>query len=237
MTIAAAEIVRLFARSVVLKEQLGGSDGLQGFASTFNDLNPLTPGAYNLGPFKYNEQSLWVMIVGWSLVALWSLFVFSLMRSPWGRVLKGIREDEDAVRSLGKNVYWFKMQSLIIGGLAGAFGGFMIALGQDAVSPDSYATTLTFTIYVILILGGAARTFGPILGTILFMFLLQFVDVTLGEAVDAGIITFLDSTQAAQVRLDPRGRWPHAADDLSAAGNPRRPKGDRARCPITQSPD
>ena len=42
------------------------------------------------------------------------------MRSPWGRVLKAIREDEDAVRSLGKNVYAYKMQSLIIGGLFGS---------------------------------------------------------------------------------------------------------------------
>ena len=45
------------------------------------------------------------------------------MRSPWGRVLKSIREDEDAVRSLGKNVYAYKMQSLIIGGLFGALAG------------------------------------------------------------------------------------------------------------------
>ena len=50
------------------------------------------------------------------------------MRSPWGRVLKSIREDEDAVRSLGKNVYAYKMQSLIIGGMFGALAGIMTAL-------------------------------------------------------------------------------------------------------------
>ena len=47
------------------------------------------------------------------------------MRSPWGRVLKGIREDEDAVRSLGKNVYSYKMQALVLGGMIGAVGGFV----------------------------------------------------------------------------------------------------------------
>ena len=57
------------------------------------------------------------------LVALVCVFVALLVRSPWGRVLKAIREDEDAVRSLGKNVYAYKMQALIIGGVIGAIGG------------------------------------------------------------------------------------------------------------------
>jgi len=141
------------------------------------------------------------MIVGWSLVALFSLVTFLLARSPWGRILKGIREDEDAVRSLGKNVYWYKMQALILGALMAGFGGFVIGIFFNAVSPDIYATALTFAIYTILILGGAARVAGPILGAILFGFLFQFVNVTLSEAVNADVITFLDSSQTAQVRL------------------------------------
>ena len=62
------------------------------------------------------------------LVALACLFVYLLVRSPWGRVLKAIREDEDAVRSLGKNVYSYKLQSLVIGGVIGAIGGIMFAV-------------------------------------------------------------------------------------------------------------
>ena len=60
------------------------------------------------------------------------------MRSPWGRVLKGIREDENAVRSLGKNVYSYKMQSLIIGGVLGAFAGMIFTLPRGAVQPANY---------------------------------------------------------------------------------------------------
>ena len=60
--------------------------------------------------------------------------VWRLMRSPWGRVLKGIREDEDAVRSLGKNVFAYKMQALVVGGVIGAVGGIVYAL-PSAVSP------------------------------------------------------------------------------------------------------
>lgn len=202
VTIAAAEVVRLIVRSVKFKETLGGSDGLQQFADRFYQLSPLSDTfRINFGPFLFSNQELWVMIVGWSLVAIFSIITLLLVRSPWGRILKGIREDEDAVRSLGKNVYWYKMQALMLGAMMAGFGGFVIGIYFSAVSPDIYATALTFAIYTILILGGAARVAGPILGAILFGFIFQFVSVALNEAVKADYIEFLDTSQTAQVRL------------------------------------
>ena len=65
---------------------------------------------------RYSGYTLWTLTVGWVLVAVLAVVVWSLMRSPWGRVLKAIRENEDAVRSLGKGVYSYKMQALIMGG-------------------------------------------------------------------------------------------------------------------------
>ena len=56
-------------------------------------------------------------VFGIVLLAIAVYLVWALMRSPWGRVLKGIREDEDAVRSLGKNVFAYKMQALVVGGV------------------------------------------------------------------------------------------------------------------------
>ena len=79
------------------------------------------------------------------------------MRSPWGRVLKAIREDEDAARALGKNVYSYKMQSLVLGGVFGALGGMIYALGTGSAQPDQYQNANTFLAYAALILGGAAR--------------------------------------------------------------------------------
>ena len=70
----------------------------------------------------------WVRVVAWSLVGLSCVLVFLLVRSPWGRLLRGIREDEDAMRSLGKNVFAIKMQALIIGGMFGALGGMVYVL-------------------------------------------------------------------------------------------------------------
>lgn len=109
----------------------------------------------------------WVRLVAWSLVGLSALLVLLLVRSPWGRLLRGIREDEDAMRSLGKNVFVIKMQALIIGGLFGALGGIMYAL-PGTVQPDAFGRNLTFFAYTALLLGGAATIFGPVLGSILF---------------------------------------------------------------------
>ncbi len=106
VTIATAEIVRLVVRSVRFKHFFGGSDGINNFSKAFRDLNPFGVGDfYGIRPFRFSGYTLWTLLVAWVLVAVGSIFVWALMRSPWGRVVKAIREDEDAVRSLGKNVY------------------------------------------------------------------------------------------------------------------------------------
>jgi neutral amino acid transport system permease protein len=93
--------------------------------------------------------------------------VLGLTRSPWGRALKGVREDEDAMRSLGKNVFAIKMQALVIGGLFGAVGGMMYVL-PAAVQPDALGRSITFFAYTALLLGGAATIWGPVLGSLIF---------------------------------------------------------------------
>ena len=203
VTIAAAEIIRLVVRSVTFKDTFGGSDGRQAFAGGFYDLNPYPEGSYTIGNFGFNERQMWILTVGWILVALSCLVVFLLMRSPWGRVLKAIREDEDAVRSLGKNVYYYKMQSLIIGGVLGCLGGFVYALGQASIQPDIFGTDTTFFAYTVLILGGAARVFGPVVGAMIFWVVLSLTDNVLNEAIDAGYVStsVINNTQVGQFRF------------------------------------
>jgi neutral amino acid transport system permease protein len=203
VTIAAAEIIRLTVRSVTFESTFGGSDGRQAFAGGFYDLNPYPVHEYNIGRFGFNERQMWILTVGWILVALSCLVVYLLMRSPWGRVLKAIREDEDAVRSLGKNVYAYKMQSLIIGGVLGCLGGFVYALGQASIQPDIFGTDTTFFAYTILILGGAARVGGPVVGAMIFWVILSLSDNILNEAIDAGYISksLISTTQVGQFRF------------------------------------
>jgi len=175
----------------------------QAFAGGFYDLNPYPVHEYNIGNFGFNERQMWILTVGWILVALSCLVVYLLMRSPWGRVLKAIREDEDAVRSLGKNVYAYKMQSLIIGGVLGCLGGFVYALGQASIQPDIFGTDTTFFAYTILILGGAARVGGPVVGAMIFWVILSLSDNILNEAIDAGYISksLISTTQVGQFRF------------------------------------
>ncbi|MEN9646351.1 MAG: hypothetical protein RL238_3020 [Actinomycetota bacterium] len=157
---------------------------------------------------KYLGSELWVLIVGWVLVGIFSVFVYMLMRSPWGRVIKGIREDEDAVRSLGKNVFGYKMSALIIGAVLGMFSGVLFALKNSNVQPDNYSRAVTFYIMTALVLGGLATVTGSIVGPMLFWALLAFTDVFLSELSDAqgrveifGIELLKDSSARGQFRL------------------------------------
>ena len=165
-------------------------------------MNPLKGNEYGFGPFVYPASRMWLLLVGWSLVILGCLLVFLLMRSPWGRVLKAIREDEDAVRSLGKNVVGYKMQSLILGGLFGALAGFVFALANSSVQPDNYGTQLTFFAYTALILGGTARVLGPVVGSVVFIGLFIFLENFLVQAISAGYIpeSVMNSNQVGVVR-------------------------------------
>jgi neutral amino acid transport system permease protein len=188
-TIAASEIIRLALRSSTFNSVAGGADGLGNFAGSFYELNPLPVGRYGFGPVTFSERDAWVLAVGWALVGLLTLVMFLLMRSPWGRVVKSIREDEDAARSLGKNVYAYKMQSLILGGVFGAIGGMILAISTQSAVPDNYSPQFTFFAYTVLILGGAGRVGGPIIGSMVFWFLLSIVDNMLRQAVGAGLIS------------------------------------------------
>ena len=203
VTIAAAEIFRLIVRAASLRDVTGGSSGMTQFARDFYSVNPFSDGRYGFWVFRFDERRFWLLIVCWLLVGLVSLTVYLLMRSPWGRVLKAIREDEDAARSLGKNVYWYKMQSLIFGGLCGALAGFAFAIGTQSVQPDTYSSPVTFFALTALILGGMARVIGPVVGSIVFWVLLAFTDNVLRQAVNADFIpeSIMNPNQVGQVRF------------------------------------
>jgi branched-chain amino acid transport system permease protein len=200
VTIAAAEILRLIFTTNTFDALTGSASGLQGYKDGFAALNPIPPGTYGFGPFTYNAYDWWIRIVGWTLVVIFALLTWLLMRSPWGRVIKGIREDEDAVRALGKNVYSYKMQSLIIGGVYGTLAG-MIFIMPRAVVPANYQTSLTFFIYAILLLGGAATILGPVIGSMIFWVLLSFFSGFVARAVEAGWLPFMTQVQAGQLRF------------------------------------
>ncbi len=188
VTIAVAEIFRIVARSPRFDWLTGSSDGLTGFTDTFYDLSPFDPGGRYLFNLFIGNQ-MFLVLVGWAILAVGTVICWLLIRSPWGRVLKAIREDEDAVRSLGKNAYWYKMQALMLGGIFGALGGMIRAVGFSAAQPDNFITDVTFFVWVALILGGAGKVLAPLVGASLLYGLLNFSDTFLRESVSSGLIS------------------------------------------------
>ena len=156
-----------------------------------------------LADTAFNARQLWVIVVTWGLVALASFIVWKLTTSPWGRVMKAIREDEDAARAVGKNAFNYKLQSFVIGGVIIATAGIMRAMDQAFFNPESFRTQTTFFIWTVLILGGAATIRGPIAGAIVFWFFLLFIESTLDQMVDRDWIpdVVLDPNQVSSVRF------------------------------------
>src|SRR5690606_38085760 len=199
VTIAAAEVVRLLFLTTAFDEVTGSADGLSGYHASFRASNPLPEGTYGFGPWTYNDTGWWVRIMGLVTIGIAVLVVWMLTHSPWGRVLKGIREDEDAVRSLGKNVFSYKLQALVLGGVLAAAGGIVYAL-PSAVSPGVYVTSLTFFVWTALLLGGAATIFGPVLGAVLYWVVQTLLSNILPALVTAGILPFMSKIGRASCR-------------------------------------
>ena len=201
VTIAAAEILRLIVRSNFARPVTNGVFGVHGFAGSFYDASPIPEGSYQFLGGVLSSNFVWMSIAAWVIVAAATLLVWMLMRSPWGRVLVSIREDEDAARSLGKNVFGYKMQTLILGGAFGALAGTLLALSQQAVNADSFSSTVTLFVYAVLILGGVARTWGPIVGSVLFWFLITAVDGFLRGLVGVGALPGLEAQEIGIIRF------------------------------------
>jgi neutral amino acid transport system permease protein len=189
VTITVGEILRLVVRSKAAEDFTGGVFGIIQVPKDFFAVNPIPDGRYGVGDLAYTPRALWVMVVGWGTAVVCTLLVRRLMRSPWGRVIRSIREDEDAVRSLGKNVFVYRLQSLAIGGVMGALGGIVLLMIQESITPDVYVPTITFFAFTIVILGGAGSTWGPMLGAVVFWTFIELSNGMLREAIDAGVLS------------------------------------------------
>ncbi|MDE2385925.1 MAG: branched-chain amino acid ABC transporter permease [Alphaproteobacteria bacterium] len=139
-----------------LQKLTGGPFGISFIPRPFGALasDPLVFGLCNLA------------VVGAVTLAVYGALEH-LMRSPWGRVLRAIREDEQAASALGKNATVFRLQAFAVGGaimgLAGAVQGHFIGY----ISPEGYVPILTFQVWAMLIVGGSGNNRGAIAGAIL----------------------------------------------------------------------
>jgi len=137
---------------------------IHGGARAFLAAHPGIPGwVHSLIAKSYD----WFYL-GLVLFVLFLLYLIAerLARSPWGRVIRAVKEDEDATAMLGKNTFVFKLQSLVLGAIVMGIGGSLYAHYARFISPASFKPFYgTFLIWVMLILGGSGNNRGAILGS------------------------------------------------------------------------
>jgi branched-chain amino acid transport system permease protein len=139
------------------------------------NLERLTGGPFGIGfiprPFaSYAGEPLLFSLLNLALLAVVVLVLYlgleRLLRSPWGRVLRAIREDEAAALALGKSSVHFRLQAFAIGGALMGLAGAAQAHFIGFIAPDNYQPTLTFQVWAMLIVGGSGNNRGAIAGAI-----------------------------------------------------------------------
>lgn len=182
VTLAFAEIIRMTFKSSELLEftifgTTLGTGGGRGIRTYPNPINTFFegPGA----PIVDAVSSAGIegsLVQGWALVVaiaiLLAVVYYLLVRigeSPFGRVLKGIRDDEEATESLAKHTSSFKIQAFVIGtGILGLLG--VVWQGtQGYIDPSLFSPQLTFFVWIALIIGGIGSNTGTVIGSILFV--------------------------------------------------------------------
>lgn len=140
------------------------------------NLEPVTGGPFGIGfiprPFGWlAEDRLAFALLNLGIVGLATLAVYlgleRLLRSPWGRVLRAVREDEQAALALGKNAFAFRLQAFAIGGAIMGLAGAAQAHFIGFIAPENYVPMLTFQVWAMLIVGGSGNNRGAVLGAVL----------------------------------------------------------------------
>ena len=136
-----------------------------GFLSTLLGIAIYVSTAASLNDYNYKSGLLLILLVVLALL-IWQLE--RLVHSPWGRVLKAIREDEEVPRALGKNVFSYKVQALMLGGAITSIAGSFYAWQQTSIYPDDFIPLTTFEAWIIVLLGGSGNNAGVLLGATIF---------------------------------------------------------------------
>lgn len=151
------------------------ANGAQGMVGLKKPLGNLVP------PNMYNFIYLAIVVV---VLVLVYLAVERGIRSPWGRVLRAIREDEVVTQSTGKDVFLFKMQSLVFGAIIMGVGGALYAHAVRAIQPSVFGPLFgTFLIWIMLILGGSGNNKGAILGALIVWIIWSLTDYVIYQVI------------------------------------------------------
>jgi branched-chain amino acid transport system permease protein len=159
VTLGFAEVIRLVAANEIWLTN--GTDGISGI-----------PGPWR-GEVSPQDFNLIYLGIVWTAVAVVFVLLGRLSHSPFGRVLRAIREDEDVAAVAGKPVLWFKVRAFTIGAAVLGGAGALYAHYNAYIAPDGFAPLLTIYIVLALTAGGVGAMRGAILGAIFVIALLE----------------------------------------------------------------
>ena len=166
------------------------------------------PGIPVANLFGFDIDNHWKFLILAVLFAgLSYLFVRKLVNSPYGRVLKAIREDEVFAQSLGKNVNAYKIQVFVIGGALASVAGNLYAHYITFIDPTSFTILESILVISMVIIGGAGSLKGPVVGAAVLIVLpeaLRFVGLPSSVAANLRQI-FYGSLLVVMMLYRPQG--------------------------------
>ena len=169
-TIGIAEIFRL-----ILKNETWATNGPRGIS--------MVPRPFEGLGQPWGELAFMGLVL--ATVAAIYLVLETARKSPWGRVMTAIRENEPAVRAAGKNVTRFRMEGFVFGCMLMALAGAFMSQNLKIIDPSvSDPLTATFLVWVMLIVGGSANNRGAILGAILMWTIWSATEILTGYLPD-----------------------------------------------------
>jgi len=180
-TLGFAEIVHL----VALHENwlTRGSLGLPGIPRPFAEW------------FGGEGYPLVLMLFAWALLLAVFTVLELLARSPFGRALRAVREDEMVAAALGKNVLWLRVRAFAIGGGVLGVAGSVHAFHYTYIDPSQFTPIMTAYAFMAVIIGGRGSNRGLLLGAVSVMVLLE------ASRFLKDFVGVVDSTQLAALRL------------------------------------
>lgn len=146
------ELTRLIAAN---EEWL--TNGTMGFSGVYKPL---------AGLLKGMSFQLFFLLLVTVVLGLCYLAIHRAHRSPWGRTLKAIREDEAAAMMQGKNAFRFKLQAFFVGAAVMGAAGSLYAHYVGFINPSSFTSEHTFLVWIMLIVGGSGNDLGALAGTL-----------------------------------------------------------------------
>lgn len=180
VTLGAGEVVRLIAVNEMWLT--GGSGGLTGIPRIF--------------PFSNSQfEDLPYLVLALVAVATVYFWLRICDASPFGRILKAIREDEDVPRSLGRDIFGFKVRAFAAGAMIAGLSGALFAHYISVASPEQFLPLVTIYAWIAVMFGGAGNHLGAFVGALCLMAILELTRFA------KDYLPFLEGEQLASARI------------------------------------